>query len=215
MAALVTAIVASLGARVAVAEEPIDVPHDEVRFQGSFYGLTLEGAPVLRVGGDGTGFAAGLNGRVAVPTQLFDLELGYTFSNLASQGPDPAITRHSMTFSVNSHPGFMFVLYNDRFNWIVAGFHGILGLSADHITRKGAGFDDSGLGGGWHVGFGFDIPLSSLDAPEGWWITLAPRWRFIWFGERDKERQVKDLVVLIGLAWRNYDTNFARIPRPF
>jgi hypothetical protein len=197
-------------------DRSVNEPRESVRFDGGFLGVGLEGGAlqrlVTRPGEGSSGFATGLRLRAAPMTHVIDGEVGFNFARAA--GPT-TLSRSSLGASLNLHPVFPFLLFNTRFYWAVGGWHLTLGGSADRLGRSGGGVESVDWTWGLHVGTGVDVPISSLDRPDGWWLSVRLRYRFGHFGWDADTLGLNDLMWLAALEYRSYDMGFAPIHRPF
>ena len=199
------------------------------RYDGNHTGLTA-GAfttslqrPIAGIANRGYGFHIGA--RFASVLQILDAEVAFEHaSHGASDGSDAAWTRNELGLFGALHPGFPFAVFNSYFYDIVAGLHGYGGLSMVRGSLRGdaavaQAFGDGHVLSGWSpcltVGAGLDIPIWPRGGPHGLWLTVRYGLRWMGFGSHDPDLNMADSQAMVLLNWREYNTSWARLPRPF
>jgi len=205
--------------------DPVE-PH---RYDGNHTGLTAGvfttalQRPIAGVAHRGYGFHIGA--RLASVLQIVDVEVAFEHtSHGASDSSDAAWTRNELGLQGALHPGFPFAVFNSSFYDIVAGLHGYGGLSMVRGSLRGDQAVAQASGDGhafssWSpclsVGAGLDIPVWPRGGAHGLWLTVRYGLRWTGFGGHDPDLNVADSQAMVLLNWREYDTTWARLPRPF
>lgn len=181
---------------------------EPVRFTGATIGLSAHGGAAIlnddRVQGR-TGFVAGVAGRLTSALFLGDVEIAYTASRFAASvaGGPLGITRHSFSATLGLHPLFILTLGNRRLHYILGSFHVLVGFSLEVTSASLDGRSRARGDPAWHLGIGFDIPVTDPNEGRGLWLGL--RFRQIRLGTdivRPFATELGDLQLFVTLAYR-------------
>ena len=157
------------------------------------------GLGVGAVAGTAATAAAGLSlhGRFATFMQLVDVEL-IAAGNRTAQG-----SRLQAVAQLNLHPSFIAIVWRNLWGVLVSGFHGFVGVGAARVSGQFAGW--AALK---QLGVGLDVPLTSLEAEAGLWLTFrgGVRWLPIAAGTPNQANANQDdRYASLSVSWRWYD----------
>ncbi|GEM_PF-3293623 len=149
---------------------------------------------------DPTAHSPGLDARLAARwspvLQIFDLE-AFLDAGLVQLGPERTAQRRlAAGLQLNLHPFFAGLVWNNVLGVIAAGLHGLLGADITHVN-------DAGFGLRKVIGVGADIPLMSLQASGGVWLTIRASERWLSAGSDDQVAGDRRLSAFV--SWRWYD----------
>lgn len=200
-------------------------PVDGRKWDGNHIGFLI-GASYLsldkpQVGIEQNGVGVRVAGRFSSIVQLLDVELGFEHSQFGGAG---SFARNELGVQAGLHPGFPLTVFNDFIDDVFAGVHLFAGASLVRGSM-GGGVSVAAAGGSgdslvnWQpcvtTGIGMDIPISPRDRASGWWLTLRYALRWSRFGLTNPDLNFGDSQLVLLLGYRDYDTSFTRVPRPF
>lgn len=196
-------------------------PDPKMRFQGAFWGLQMHTGLVSRLAanaGESPGPTLGLSARLAGYMSILDLQLsviGSMYDARSTAGEATDVKRLSLGLETHLHPMFMEVLRGTTLARTIGSLYVAIGADLDLTALDGAGLDTTEARFGWHIGGGFDVPLTDPDRGWSLWLGFAYRLKFLSVptgvaGLQDFDEH----TFLVSFAYRNNDIFFARLPRP-
>lgn len=204
------------------------VPPKDLLYDGNYWsvlaGFSLPHLDRSLPGIDRWGTGGRLAGRFSSITQFLDVEAGVEYARHG--GSAGSWTRTEIGGSAHLHPGFPLIVFNDFWNDVYSGVHGLLGVSVVRGALTGrqavAKIRDNNVGAeevDWRpcitLGAGVDIPVSPRNRNDGWWLTARYNLRWMRFGDGEPDWPQNDNQILIMLGYRRYNNSFTRLPRPW
>jgi hypothetical protein len=209
------------------------VPPKDFLYDGNYWSV-LGGLSLTQLDRPLPGVAQwGAGGRLALRfssiTQFLDVETGVEYSRHGAAAAKSGVTdgswsRLEVGGSAHLHPGFPLIAFNDFWNDIFSGVHGLLGVSVVRGELTGTNAVAKIRDGGtsevdWRpcitLGAGVDIPVSPRNRNDGWWLTARYNLRWMRFGDGEPDWPQNDNQILLLLGYRQYNNSFARLPRPW
>ena len=138
-----------------------------------------------------SGPGGALIARGATLLQLLDLEARLEWA------PTAAGQRGDLWLQLNAHPGFIALVWRNWWGVLASGLHGYIGAG---VAAFGGATSKVGLPTA--LGVGLDVPLGSLEAPSGLWLTARAGWRWL---ELSRPADGDDTYLGLVLSWRWYD----------
>lgn len=204
------------------------VPPKDFLYDGNYWsvlaGVSFPHLDRSLPGIDRWGTGGRLAGRLSTITQFLDVEGGIEYARHG--GSEGSWTRMEVGGSAHLHPGFPLVVFNDFWNDVYSGVHGLLGVSVVRGSMTGkravSKIRDNELGAtevDWRpcitLGAGVDIPISPRNRHDGWWLTARYNMRWMRFGDGEPDWPLNDNQVLLLIGYRRYNNSFMRVPRPW
>ena len=187
------------------------------RYQGSHWSMEAHGGFATALGSDALlsgGPTFGLSLRIASVLSLADVQLDILGSvqRRKSAKASETVDRGSAGLSARLHPFFLLTLNDSMWETLLAGIYLEIGSSLE-LTAFQGGSIETDLG--WRLGFGIDIPLTSLEGESSVWLGFGFRATFFDLKPPSGHAVPVDAAaILVSVGYRNHDINFTNWPRP-
>ncbi len=201
--------------------EPADTRKWDGNHIGFLFGASYAMLDKPQIGLDKNGLGLRVAGRFSSIVQLLDIELGFEHTQFGGVG---SFARNELGVQAGLHPAFPLTVFNDFIDDVFAGIHLFAGAS---LVRGSMGGQSAVVAAGgtgdslvsWQpcvsTGVGMDVPVSPRDRASGWWLTLRYTLRWYRFGLANPDLNFGDSQIVLLLGYRDYNTSFTRVTRPF
>lgn len=169
-------------------------------YNGSFWEVSVRGAPTIN--DDENGWALDVGLRQSFPLGLLDTRVSYRYDtiDLPQFAIPGGFEAHTLHFAGGFHPFYFFILGSDFWAYAFQGiyFEGGIGSQLSIVEQ-----DDnvgSGISFVWTLGAGIDLPLWDPDTGSAPWLNLLYRYHATALSNHDASLGLH--TFFIGLGWR-------------
>ena len=183
------------------------VPYSN-EYTGAFIGLGLSGGPSytsIQNLSSGWGINSGAHLRFNHVANMVDGQLSYSFGkySLEHNKNNLDYTHHNLVLSAGFHPLFFLILGNNRYNFTLASIYLQVGASAEYHKIDLSNYPAE-WAFGFHIGFGFDIPLDDPNDGGGFWFGVNYRFNSSKLDQHPSgTRRISEHLFLLRITYRH------------